>query len=126
MPNKTCSYGDCRSSSRKLTAFDDIFFVPFVKPLKERQKCLRWVRACNRKDFKVANVSRYTYICSLHFVGGRGPTSEHPDPVRSSQLSFKCSKTPTKPIVLVMNWHYLFSIYFLGFFTEFAGGRDKM
>ena len=29
-----------------------------------------------------------TYICSFHFVGQKGPTEEHPDPVKAGDEGF--------------------------------------
>ena len=29
----------------------------------------------------VQNVTKDTYICSVHFVGGNGPTDDYPDPI---------------------------------------------
>ena len=37
------------------------------------------VRECGREHFAVEKVTRWTYICSKHFVGENGPTTEHPD-----------------------------------------------
>ena len=37
---------------------------------------------CGRKYFTIHDVKKDTYICSLHFIGGKGPTDEHPDPVK--------------------------------------------
>ena len=78
----------------------EIFFMPFWKPgnIKESmteeqknienlqtEKCKRWVNACSRNDwFSIEKVNRNTHICSLHFVGGKGPTPEHPDPVKAT------------------------------------------
>jgi len=56
-------------------------FIPFPKPKKSEEKCKRWIAACGRENFTVDNVKKWTYICSKHFVGGNGPTEEHPDPI---------------------------------------------
>ena len=82
---KHCCYGDCKSDSRKIDD-NNIFFIGFgngfPKPNKQPEKCKRWVQNCGRKVFTVKNVNKDTYICSLHFVGGKGPTEEFPDPVK--------------------------------------------
>ena len=44
------------------------------------------VHACGRKDFTIDKITKDTYICSLHFVGGNGPTEEDPDPINASLL----------------------------------------
>ena len=59
----------------------DVFFITFPKPKRKLEKCRRWVRACGRKDFDISTVTKNTYICSRHFVGGKGPTQDHPDPI---------------------------------------------
>ncbi|KAI0221352.1 hypothetical protein LSAT2_027291 [Lamellibrachia satsuma] len=41
-----------------------------------------------------------TFICSKHFVGGKGPTSDHPDPIPDTacpQEVKKFMRTPRKP-----------------------------
>lgn len=110
--NKHCSYGECISDSRRLSEGSQVFFMPFWKPgnikdgmsdaqrtveNEQTNKCKRWVNACCRKDgFSVAKVTRNTYICSLHFVGGRGPTSEHPDPVKATSSEAAIEKLVRK------------------------------
>ncbi|CAG2229210.1 unnamed protein product [Mytilus edulis] len=76
-------YGVCKSDSRypERLAEKDVHFIPFPKPLRNRVKCERWIRACGRPDLNVEKVTKYSYICSLHFVRGNGPTEEYPDPI---------------------------------------------
>jgi len=89
MATKHCCYGTCRSDSRYMHAqhMKDVFFIPFPKPYAKKcdatvvDKCKRWVHACRREGFTIASVKKDTYICSLHFVGGKGPTIDHPDPI---------------------------------------------
>ena len=83
MVNKNCMYGVCKSDSRypERLAEKDVHFIPFPKPLRNRVKCERWIRACGRPDLNVEKVTKYSYICSLHFVRGNGPTEEYPDPI---------------------------------------------
>lgn len=33
-----------------------------------------------------------TYICSLHFVGNAGPTSDHPDPIPATATKYEVNK----------------------------------
>ncbi|XP_077861701.1 uncharacterized protein LOC144342472 [Saccoglossus kowalevskii] len=52
------------------------------KPKRQPEKCDRWISACSRgDDFGRHRIKQDTYVCSLHFVGGNGPTEEHPDPI---------------------------------------------
>ncbi|CAC5401349.1 unnamed protein product [Mytilus coruscus] len=82
---KHCCYGTCNSDTRYRHRGDmkDVFFIPFPKPITQREKCERWIKACGRlqEDFNVDKIKRYTYMCSKHFVGGKGPTDIHPDPM---------------------------------------------
>ena len=82
---KHCCYGDCKSDSRykdrPYRSMQGVTWTPFPKPKTKLEKCQRWVYACGRGDFTVDNVKKWTYICSKHFVGGKGPTAEHADPI---------------------------------------------
>lgn len=33
-----------------------------------------------------------TYICSLHFVGNSGPTSDHPDPIPATPTKYEVNR----------------------------------
>ena len=86
-----CCYGTCNSDHRyqHKAHMEGVFFIPFPKPIlsdsscDKTQKCLRWIHACGRPDgdLNKFTIDRNTYICSLHFVGGKGPTDDHPDPI---------------------------------------------
>ena len=96
--DRHCCYEKCKSDTRRLDTHSDVRFIPFWKPgrfkdgmsaeqleieRRQTEKCERWVRACSRRDgFSVDKITRSTYICSLHFVGGGGPTPQHPDPIQ--------------------------------------------
>ena len=46
------------------------------------EKAKRWQFLCGRKDFqKLEQIKRDTYICSLHFIGGKSPTDPEAEPV---------------------------------------------
>ena len=85
---KRCAWGTCRNDSRfphlqnKNKNGDPLKFFRFPAPkcwkeAAERRK--RWIVACHRGDG--FECKKDSYICSLHFVGENGPTSEHPDPI---------------------------------------------
>ena len=82
---KHCCYGTCNSDTRyrHREGMEGVRFIPFPKPLSQKEKCERWIKACGRplEDFNVGKIKRCTYICSKHFIGGNGPTPEHPDPI---------------------------------------------
>ncbi|XP_067655189.1 uncharacterized protein [Haliotis asinina] len=91
MVHKTCGYGDCKSDSRKEN-LDNVTFISFPRDTgKNHEKCLRWIKLSGRVDLTPERVNRYTFVCSKHFVGGNGPTDEHPDPV---QFPGKISRIP--------------------------------
>ncbi len=46
------------------------------------EKAKRWQYLCGRKDFNnLKQISKDTYMCSLHFVDNKGPTDENPEPI---------------------------------------------
>ena len=77
-------------------------FLPFAMPrvikdgltdfLREKEnekneRAKRWVHACGRKDFiSVNQITKDTYICSLHFID---PIEENPDPVIATSSSVR-------------------------------------
>ncbi|XP_066917504.1 uncharacterized protein [Clytia hemisphaerica] len=105
---KHCCAGNCKHDSRypeNLAA--GTYFLPFSKPGKlkdgmtqwernrqnERtEKTKRWLHACGRKNFGIENVKPYTYICSVHFVGGSGPTDQNPDPLLATFTEAEVNK----------------------------------
>ncbi|KAM4716274.1 uncharacterized protein FYW61_018838 [Anableps anableps] len=95
---KHCCFGVCRSDSRygDRDHMKGVFFIPFPKRKTNAEKCQRWIRACNREGFTVENVTKDTYMCSLHFVGGKGPTTEFPDPIPATSSSVKVEKIAHK------------------------------
>lgn len=105
---KHCCYGVCRSDTRsKYFLKNQYFFVNFPKPCLEYHqkrikttvkshintcskcsKCDFWVKRCGRGDGRfqgIDHVNKDTYICSLHFKGESGPTTEYPDPINCIQ-----------------------------------------
>lgn len=68
---------------------DGVFFIPFPQPKTQREKCERWVILCGPKYVGVDNVNKDTYMCSKHFVGGNGPSIDHPDPLPSSATDYE-------------------------------------
>lgn len=71
------------------------------------EKAKRWVHACGRTNFTVKKITNYTFICSLHFVGGKGPTEDNPDPVNAKltdteakTIESRKRKKPTKRTII--------------------------
>ncbi len=99
---KHCCFGNCNSDSQyqHRLSMRGVFFIFFPKPNKNREKCLRWINACNRKYFTLKNITKDVYTCSKHFVGDRGPTTEHPHPIPGMATSYdvrQLSKQKRKP-----------------------------
>ena len=98
--HKHCCWGTCKTDGRYMEKVPDgTYFIPFPKPGKEKdgmtqwevkgqkdrtEKSKRWINLCSRDNFTIKNINRHTYICSLHFIGGNGPTEENPDPIKAS------------------------------------------
>ncbi|PFX23412.1 putative uncharacterized protein, chloroplastic [Stylophora pistillata] len=58
-----------------------LIFLPFPKKSQELERCLQ----CGRgKDFTVDKVTKYTYICYLHWPGEAGPTKEFGVPLKAT------------------------------------------
>ncbi|XP_060082308.1 uncharacterized protein LOC132561625 [Ylistrum balloti] len=80
---KRCAYGVCNSHDRYSERVEGISFHVFPKPKTNLEKCMRWIKLCNRphSQLNVDWINKNTFVCSKHFVGGKGPTFLHPDPV---------------------------------------------
>ena len=85
---KRCAYGTCKNDSRypkswvKNSNGDPVKFFHFPGAVREKERRQRWIKACNRDDSFVCTKDSYiSDICSLHFVGGNGPTKDDPDPI---------------------------------------------
>ena len=59
-------------------------FIPFPKPRHDLKLCQPWVNAFSRQSFSVKKVNYNTYICAIHWPGGKGPTMEFPDPFKAN------------------------------------------
>ena len=116
---KHCCWGNCTNDTRYPHKFPPgTYFMPFPKVgrIKESmtqweknrqnertEKAKKWIHACGRKNFGIKNITRSTYICSIHFVGGHGPTEADPCPLlatltegeKNKKLSRK-RKQPTR------------------------------
>ena len=96
MVNKHCAYGTCNSDSRHMHKphMEGVGFLYFPQSKKDPDKCSRWVKLCGRpsegyRSFAVTLVTKDTYICTKHFVGGQGPTFECPDTIPASEVENK-------------------------------------
>ena len=71
-------------SLKELEKLGQKVFIPFPKPVKDLAKCKRWLVACSREFFTEKNVKKNTYICALHWPGGKGPTDEFSNPLKAN------------------------------------------
>ena len=79
-----CCWGKCNSDSRYPEWLPDSLketlkngkkaFIPFSKPKHDLELSERWINECSRQTFFVKNVNCNTYICAVHWPGGKGPT----------------------------------------------------
>ncbi|CAG2118258.1 unnamed protein product, partial [Medioppia subpectinata] len=85
---KHCVYNGCESDSRYWDRdyMKGVCFIRFPNPSTHRQRCEKWVKACDRPDLTINAVTDKTYICSKHFIGGNGPTKQSADPLPPNQL----------------------------------------
>lgn len=106
---KHCCWGLCKSDSRYPDRLPEgTFFIPFPKPGKVRdnmtqlerehaklrtEKAKRWQFLCGRADFQsLEQIKGSTYICSLHFVGGKGPTPDNDEPTLATLTAVELSR----------------------------------
>lgn len=61
-----------------------VLWISIGSPSPERWKESGAIVPCNGKDSFLWK--KDSYICSLHFVGQNGPTTEHPDRMSGQQL----------------------------------------
>ena len=64
---KHCAYGTCRNDSRypeRLPA--GCKFIPFPKPRTDKEKCMRWIKACGRPHYQlnVERIKKWHYVCN--------------------------------------------------------------
>lgn len=82
---KRCAFGTCKNDSRYPESWkrnangDPVKFFHFPGAVRQNERRQKWIQACHRGDSFVC--TKDSYICSLHFVGGNGPTKEDPDPI---------------------------------------------
>ena len=61
---KTCFFKNCK----KNTVRDrDRYFVPFVKPHINLQRCKEWIQLCGRPNYSPKKITKNSYICDEHF-----------------------------------------------------------
>ncbi|XP_034238531.1 uncharacterized protein LOC117643646 [Thrips palmi] len=72
---RKCSYGDCEHKEVKGSK------CKFYRLPASTRKCQSWMDACKFKGTP-RKMAAALFVCSCHFVGGRGPTRENPVPIK--------------------------------------------
>ena len=49
-----------------------VIFIPFSKANQDTEKYKGWIQACSRQNFDILFITKYTYVCSAHFVQDQG------------------------------------------------------
>ena len=108
---KHCCWGLCKSDSRYIEKTPVTVFINFPKlgkikdsmtewekgqAMLKTEKAKRWVHACGRTKFTLNNITKDTFICSLHFVGGKGPTDDNPHPINATLTDIEARKVETR------------------------------
>ncbi|KAJ8321259.1 hypothetical protein KUTeg_001117 [Tegillarca granosa] len=75
-------------------------FIPFPKPRRNKDKCLRWIKLCGRPNdqlnVNIVDGNRHLFVCTKHFIEGE-PTDRYPDPVPAIQNSqVQGTQTPAR------------------------------
>ena len=82
---ETCAFGTCKNDSRYYESWkrnpngDPMKVFHFPGAVRQSARRRKRIQACHRGDSFV--LTEDSYICSLHFVGGNGPTKEDPAPI---------------------------------------------
>ena len=82
---KRCAYGTCKNDSRYPESWvrnsdgDPVKFFHFPGAVRQNERRQKWIKVCHRGNSFLC--TKDSYICSLHFVGGNGPTKDDPDPI---------------------------------------------
>ena len=82
---KRCAYGTCKNDSRYPQSWvrnpngDPVTFFHFRGAVRQNERRQKWIKACHRGDSFMC--MKDSYISSIHFVSGNGPTKEDPDPI---------------------------------------------
>ena len=63
---KRCAWGTCNSDTRYPERTPGVQFYPFPKPKTKSERCLAWIRRCNRPadQLNVANINKHKYLYS--------------------------------------------------------------
>ncbi|XP_078317732.1 uncharacterized protein LOC111118648 isoform X3 [Crassostrea virginica] len=115
-----CAWGTCNVDERYPERLaNGVRLVLFPKPKTNLEKCLRWIKACNRPhdQLNVQRINKHKAVCSKHFVGGNGPTPQFPDPVTADGTAQRPARLPRRQRVHTLTESSNSNIY------HFVGGK---
>ena len=72
---KRCAWETSNTDSRYPKRLVNVKFHRFPSVTKEKERREIWICACRLGDVFIR--TKESYVCSLHFVGKKGPTEEH-------------------------------------------------
>ena len=60
-----------------------VHFIHFPGKKRQKASAMRWIHACKRPAYQLSleTLTYHHFICSLHWIGEDGPTSENPFPL---------------------------------------------
>ena len=110
--------GEINADSRYPDWYPGVKFIPFAKPKRQLEKCLRWIKACGRPHslLNVEKTHDWTYICSR--VSG---SSTFCLKVEQPWLEWLCCMSVycVNIMCFVMVWPYAFFLFLFFFFSSF-------
>lgn len=96
---KHCCWGKCTNDSRypeKLPKSLQEMLAPGQKAFtvypsqsghRESKNANAGLQHAQRKYFDASKITRNTYICAVHWPGGKGTRAQHPDPLKANLAS---------------------------------------
>ena len=106
---KRCASGTCSTDSRYPKRLVNVKIHRFPSVAKEKERKEIWIRGCRPGDFFICTKDRY--VCSLYFIGKKGPTEEHTDPIPATASRETYAKWKTdcfyKILYIILNILYL-------------------
>ena len=111
---KRCAWETCNTDSRYPKRLVNVKFHRFPSVAKEKERGGIWIRACRRGDDLICTTD--SCVCSLHFVGKKGPTEVHmytnPIPATASREAYVKWKTDCfyKILYIILNILYLINM----------------
>ena len=73
MAVKQCCYDTALMAlDFQIKSIYSVIFIPFSKANQDTEKYKGWIQACSRQNFDILSITKYTFVCSAHFVQDQG------------------------------------------------------